>query len=68
MTSPAVTVDRIDRAIKTVAKTMVQHDLPQAIVTIRILEAERGRLVQERSHNAAAMDYAKEILRRTGTT
>jgi hypothetical protein len=68
MTSPAVTVDRIDRAIKSVAKTMVQHDLPRAIVTIRILEAERGRLVQEQSRNAAAMNYAKEILRRTGTT
>jgi hypothetical protein len=39
---------------------MVMHDMPHLIVTIRRLEAERDKLRQE----TAAMDYAREILRR----
>jgi hypothetical protein len=55
----SVTAERIDRAIDTVARMMVQHDMPQLIVTIRHLEAERDKLRQE----TVALDYAKEILR-----
>jgi FtsZ-binding cell division protein ZapB len=53
-------MERIDRAIDTVAQMMVKHDMPDLIVTIRRLEAERDSLRQE----TRAMDYAKEILRK----
>ncbi len=33
----AVTVERLDRAIATVARMMVKHDMPDLIVTIRRL-------------------------------
>jgi HAMP domain-containing protein len=56
----AVTVERIDRAMHTVASMMVKHDMPHLIVTIRFLEAAQEKLQQE----TAAMDYAKEILRK----
>jgi hypothetical protein len=56
----AVTIERLEHAITTVADMMVKHDIPQLIVTIRYLEAERDKLRQE----TAAMDYAKEILRK----
>lgn len=55
----AVTIERIDRAIDTVARMMVEHDMPDLIVTVRRLEAERDKLREA----TAAMDYAKEILR-----
>ena len=38
---------------------MVKHDMPDLIVTIRWLEAERDRLRRATS----AMDYAREIVR-----
>lgn len=53
-------VERIDRAIDTVAEMMVKHDMQHLIATIRHLEAERDRLRQE----TGAMDYAKEIIRK----
>jgi hypothetical protein len=56
----AVTIERLDRAIDTVAQMMVNHDMQQLIVTIRHLEAERDRLRQE----TGAMDYAKEVIRK----
>jgi hypothetical protein len=56
-----VTIERIDRAIDTVAQMMVNHDM-DLTVTIRRLESERDKLRQATS----AMDYAKEILARKG--
>jgi hypothetical protein len=58
MTEP-VTIERLERAIGTVAKVMVKHDMPLG-PTIRFLEAERERLLQR----TADMDYAMEILRK----
>ncbi len=55
-----ITVERIDRAIETVARVIVMHDMPELMATIRHLEAERDRIQQETS----AIDYAREILRR----
>ena len=55
-----LTVERIDRAMHTVASMMVKHDKPHLIVTIRFLEGAQEKLQQE----TAAMDYAKEILRK----
>jgi hypothetical protein len=54
-----VTTERLDRAIDTVADVMVKHDI-DLMPTIRRLEAERDKLRQK----TAAMDYAKEILRK----
>jgi hypothetical protein len=65
LSSPvAVTVERIERAIRTVARAVVKHNMPHLIVTIRFLEAEQGKLRQQ----TAAMDYAKEILAKKGVT
>jgi hypothetical protein len=60
----AVTVERIERGKRTVARAMVKHDMPHLIVTIRFLEAEQDKLRQQ----TAAMDYAKEILAKMGAT
>jgi hypothetical protein len=57
----AVTVERIERAIDTVAKMMVKHDMDLSD-TVRYLEAERDKLQRK----TVAMDYAKEILARNG--
>jgi hypothetical protein len=54
-----VTVERLERAIGTVARMMVKHDMPLG-PTIRFLEAERDKLRQQ----TADMDYAMEILRK----
>jgi hypothetical protein len=62
--SDEVTVERLERAIHIVAEMMVKHDMPQLILTILFLEAERDRLQQE----TAAMDYAREILRKGRNT
>jgi hypothetical protein len=59
--SVEITVERIDRAIKTVAAAMVEHQLPGLLVYIRRLEAERDRLLQE----VDAIDYANQILRKS---
>lgn len=59
--TPAVTIERIDRAIKTVAEALVEHQLPGLLVYIRRLEAERDRLLQE----VDAMDYANQLLRKS---
>jgi hypothetical protein len=60
MTS-AVTIERLERAINTVATMMVKHDIDLSD-TIRYLEAERDKL----SRKTTAMDYAKQILARNG--
>jgi hypothetical protein len=68
MTGEKLTVERLDRAIKTVADSMLRHNLPQLITTIRRLEAERDRLARQVEEERTALDYAREILRRTGDT
>jgi hypothetical protein len=57
----SVTIERLERGIKTVAAAMVEHSLPGLLVYIRRLEAERDRLLQE----VDAMDYANQILRKS---
>jgi hypothetical protein len=59
--SVGITVERIDRAIDTVATMMVKHDMDLSD-TIRYLEAERDKLQRK----TVAMDYAKQILARNG--
>ena len=54
-----VTVERIERAINTVAEMMLMHGMKLG-PTIRFLEAERDKLLQETTD----MDYAKSILAR----
>ena len=53
-----VTIERIDCAIKTTAKAMTRHNLPQLWPTLRRLEAERDRLIQE----GDPIEYARRIL------
>ena len=55
--SNAVTPERIERAIRTVAELMVKHEM-DLMPTIRQLEAERDKLRQK----TADMDYAKAIV------
>lgn len=55
--SDDVTVERLERARRTVAQAMLKHDM-DLMPTIRQLETERDRLRQK----TAAMDYAREIL------
>jgi hypothetical protein len=55
----SVTIERIERAIATVAEVMVKHDM-QLGPTIRFLEAERDKLRQATDD----MDHAKQILGR----
>lgn len=60
-----VTVDRIERAIHTVASMMVKHDMDLS-PTIERLEAERDKLLRATS----AMDRARNIVakgRNTGS-
>jgi hypothetical protein len=57
----SVTVERIDRALHTVAKMIVKHRLPLG-PTIDYLEAERDKLLRETS----VLDRAKQILAREG--
>jgi len=49
-----VSVERLKRAINTVAEAMLEHGLPGLRVYIRRLEAERDRLLQD----VDAMEYA----------
>jgi len=56
-----VTIDRIERAIHTVATMMVKHGMDLS-PTIRFLQAERDKLRQA----TAAMDYAREIVAAKG--
>jgi hypothetical protein len=55
----AITIERLERAIGTVARMMVKHEMALG-PTIRFLEAERDKLRQQ----TADMDYAMEILRK----
>jgi hypothetical protein len=56
--SNEVTVERLESAIKVTARCMVEHDLPQLLPTLKRLEAERDRLVQE----GDAIEYARRLL------
>jgi hypothetical protein len=56
-----VTVERIERAIHTVADMMIKLHMPLGL-TIRFLEAERDKLLRETSN----MLYAREIVARNG--
>jgi hypothetical protein len=58
MTDDTVTVARLERAIRTTARCMVQHDLPRLLPTLKRLEAERDRLMKE----GDAIAYAKMLL------
>ena len=60
---PAVTVERIECAITTVADMMVRHDMDLS-ETIRFLEAERDKLHRKTTD----MDYAKQIVARMDVT
>ena len=59
MSSSPITVERIERAIDTVADMMVKHGLPLR-PTIDFLEAERDKLLRQTTD----MDYAKQIVAR----
>jgi hypothetical protein len=56
--SDEVTVERLERAIKITASCIVEHNLPQLLPTLKRLEAERDRLVQE----GDAIEYARRVL------
>ena len=56
MSFSPITIERIERAIHIVADMMALRP------TIRFLEAERDKLLQETTD----MDYAKQILARNG--
>lgn len=56
--SDEVTIDRLERAIKTTARVMVHLDMPQIAPTLKRLEVERDRLKAE----GDALEHAREIL------
>jgi hypothetical protein len=53
-----VTIERLERAIAVTARCMAQHNLPQLLPTLKRLEAERDRLLQE----GDPIEYAKRVL------
>jgi prefoldin subunit 5 len=53
-----IEIERIERAKRTVARQMVNLDMPHLIETIEFLDAELDKLRQRK----AAMDRAREIL------
>jgi ribosomal 50S subunit-associated protein YjgA (DUF615 family) len=55
---PAVTVDRIERAIATTAYCMAEHNLPRLLPTLKRLEAERDKLIA----NGDPIEYARRLL------
>ena len=57
---PIVTTESLNRAIQTTAEMMLRHNLRQIAPTLRRLEAERDRLLQE----GDPLEYAKRILAR----
>jgi hypothetical protein len=57
MTAP-VTIERLDRAIKTTADSMVRFNLPQIMPTLKRLEAERDNMIK----NGDPIEYAKRLL------
>jgi hypothetical protein len=54
----AVTIERLERAVKITAECMLAHDLPQLLSTLKRLEAERDRLMRD----GDAIEYAKRVL------
>ena len=57
-TIASVTVERLTRAIAITADCMARHNLPQLLPTLKRLEAERDRLLQE----GDPIEYAKRVL------
>jgi hypothetical protein len=53
-----VTIERLDRAIQLTARCMVKHQLPQILPTLKRLQGERDRLLQE----GDALEYARRVL------
>jgi len=58
-----ITVERIERAIAVTALCITQHNLPQLLPTLKRLEAERDRLINDGDPIA----YAKRVLARGKT-
>jgi hypothetical protein len=56
-----VTVERLENAITMTAYVMAHHNLPQLLPTLKRLEAERDRLLQE-------VEYAKRVLQQGTVT
>jgi hypothetical protein len=57
MTSTAITIERLDRAIAITADAMVLHELRELGPTLKRLEAERDKLVSE----GDPLEYAKRL-------
>jgi hypothetical protein len=55
---PEEVIERLDRAIQLTARCMVNHRLPQILPTLKRLQAERDRLLQEGN----ALEYARRVL------
>jgi hypothetical protein len=47
MTDLEVTIERLERAIKTTARIIERHNMLQLMPTLRRLEAERDRLIRD---------------------
>jgi hypothetical protein len=60
MTSTAVTIERLERAITMTAAVMAHHNFPQLLPTLKRLEAERDNLLR----NGDPIEYAKRVLER----
>jgi hypothetical protein len=59
-----VTVELLEHAITMTAHCMAEHNLPQLLPTLKRLEAERDRLLQE----GDPIEYAKRVLRQGTVT
>jgi hypothetical protein len=59
-----VTVERLENAITMTAYVMAHHNLPQLLPTLKRLEAERDRLLQE----GDPIEYAKRVLQQGTVT
>jgi hypothetical protein len=61
MKEEPVTVERLERCIQIVAYGIVRHNLPQALPTLKRLEAERDRL-QRLQGEGDPIEYARRVL------
>lgn len=59
-----VTVERLERAIATTARVMVDYDLPQLLPTLKRLEAECERLRSD----GDPIEYARRLVSSIATT
>ena len=57
-------IGRLERPITMTAYVMAHHNLPQLLPTLKRLEAERDRLLQE----GDPIEYAKRVLRQGTVT